>query len=57
MAAAFRRMASSMSTAISSRESSVRMLWPPEQRSTTALVAAAGITERSAPRVHISTSA
>ncbi len=49
--AALRRTASSMSSAICSLESSLRMEGPPLARSTIGLVQSAGMTERRMPRV------
>ncbi len=46
-----------MSTAISSFESSLSTLGPPEARSTIAALVVGGIIVRSAPRVSISVSA
>ena len=57
MAQTFRRIASSMSMAICSLDSSFRMLGPPEARSTIDLPVAAGMTLRRMPRVSIRVSA
>ena len=54
--AALSRTASSMSMAICSSESSLRMLGPPLARSTIGFCEAAGITERKMPRVQKSAS-
>jgi hypothetical protein len=51
-----RRMQSSMSMAVSSSESSFRILGPPEALMITSFVIAGGITLRSIPRVHMSVS-
>ena len=57
MAETFMRSASSMSTAISSFESSFRVLGPPLDRITTPFENVGGMLERRMPRVHISASA
>ena len=57
MADTFNRNTSSISTAMSSFESSLRMLGPPLKRNTTPPENADGITVRRIPRVTISVSA
>ena len=56
-AEAFSRMASSISTAMRSFESSFKILCPPVERSTTGFDISGGMELRSAPRVIISASA